>query len=344
MPVLISVLVLGFLICIHELGHFLVAKLVGIQVEEFSIGFGPKLFSFKTAKSPTRYSLRCFPLGGFVKMAGMDPASDHENGFNKKPLKDRIAVIAAGSVTNFLVAIVLFIFTFSIIGIPTPSNSNVIGEVVPGSPAARIGLKPGDRIIQVNETPTDTWEKIALNIHKRAWQKTRLVIERDNKKYIFFVTPQFDPKFQVGQIGIRQSLVWEKQSFSNAVKLGLSRAFSFAHLILQGLIGTVTGAVPPEEIAGPIGITQMIGEAVRGGAGYLLSFTAILSINLALINLLPIPALDGSRLVFLFLEGIRGRPVDPEKENFIHLIGFALLMVLILLITYNDLARLLTGH
>ncbi|MDH7576721.1 MAG: RIP metalloprotease RseP [Bacillota bacterium] len=344
MPILISVLVLGFLICIHELGHFLVAKLVDIQVEEFSIGFGPKLFSFQPVAGQTRYSFRCLPLGGFVKMAGMDPTSDHVKGFNKKPLRDRLAVISAGSIANFLIGIILFIFTFSVIGIPTPSNSNIIGEVIPGSPAAQVGLKPGDKIIQVNDAATKTWEEIALNIHKRAQQETRLVIERNEKKYPVFVTPQFEPRLQVGQIGIRPSLIWEKQNFSNAVRLGLNRAFTFAHLILQGLFGTVIGAVPPEEIAGPVGITQMIGEAAQGGLGYLLSFTAILGINLALVNLLPIPALDGSRLVFLLLEGIRGKPVDPEKENFIHLIGFALLMVLILLITYNDLARLLTGQ
>ncbi len=344
MFVLIAVLVLGFLICIHELGHFLAAKLADIQVDEFSIGFGPNIFSFQPAASSTKYSFRCLPLGGFVKMAGMDPSDDHAKGFNKKPLGKRIAVIFAGSATNFLVAILLFIFTFSIIGVPAPSNSNLIGEVIPGSPAAQIGLKPGDRIIQIDETPTKNWEEIAVNIHKKAQQKTRLLIERGGQRYAFFITPELNPQLQVGQIGIRQNLVWEKQNFFNAVKLGLKQAFGFAHVILQGLFGMVTGTVPPAEIAGPIGITKMIGEAAQGGAGYLLSFTAILGINLALINLLPIPALDGSRLVFLFVEGIRGKPIDLEKENFIHLIGFALLMVLILLITYNDLVRLLTGY
>lgn len=318
------------------------AKLADIQVDEFSIGFGPVLFKIHPPDSTTIYSIRLLPLGGYVKMAGMEKNEEHPRGFNKKPLKDRIVVISAGSVMNFLFAVFLFVFTFSAIGIPIPSNSNIIGEVIPGTPAAKVGLKPGDKIVQVNHVKTGEWEEIALNIHKRAQQKIRLVIERDDRLYTFYVTPQLDPKLQIGQIGIRQTLVWEKQSLFNAVKLGLNRALIFARLILQGLIGMIVGAVSPEEIAGPVGITQMIGEAVQGGFGYLLTFTAILSINLGLINLLPIPALDGSRLAFLCLEGVRGKPLDPEKENFIHLIGFALLMVLILLITYNDLVRILT--
>jgi len=336
-------LVLGFLIVVHELGHFVVAKAVGIQVDEFSIGFGPKLLSVKSQRDQTRYSFRLLPLGGYVKMAGMEPNDDHINGFNKKPLKDRFAVISAGSLTNFLVAIVLFIIVFSLIGIPTPSNANIIGDIIPGSPAAQAGLKTGDRIIKVNDVNTPRWNDIANKIHKSGEQKVRLVIERGGHTYTYYVTPQFDPKLQISQIGIRQGITWERQGFFQAVRLGLDRAFGFSKLILVGILGMITGTVPPSEIAGPVGITQMIGDAARGGLGYLLSFTAILGINLALVNLLPIPALDGSRLMFLCIEGVRGKPIDPEKENFIHLIGFALLMVLFLLITYNDLVRILAG-
>ncbi|HHW40380.1 MAG TPA: RIP metalloprotease RseP [Syntrophomonadaceae bacterium] len=343
MFIIISLLVLGFLIVVHELGHFVVAKVVGIQVDEFSIGFGPKLLSIKSQRDQTRYSFRLLPLGGYVKMAGMEPNDDHINGFNKKPLKDRFAVISAGSLTNFLVAIVLFIIVFSLIGIPTPSNANIIGDIISGSPADRAGLKTGDRIIKVNDVNTPRWNDIANKIHKSGGQKVRLVIERSGHTYTFYVTPQFDPQMQISQIGIRQGIRWERQGFLQAVRLGLDRAFGFSKLILVGILGMVTGAVPPSEIAGPVGITQMIGDAARGGLGYLLSFTAILGINLALVNLLPIPALDGSRLMFLCIEGIRGKPIDPEKENFIHLIGFALLMVLFLLITYNDLVRILAG-
>lgn len=341
MFIIIAILVLAFLIVVHELGHFLVAKWVGIQVDEFSIGFGPSLFSF--GRGETRYSFRLLPLGGYVKMAGTEPNDENINGFNKKPLKDRLAVIAAGSVMNFLVAILLFIIVFSFIGVLTPSYSNLIGDVVPGTPAAHAGFQKGDRIIEINEAKIKNWDDIGSNIRNRAQEKTRVVIERNGLRYAYYVTPQLDPKLQVGQIGITQDFVWEKQSFFKAVVLGLTRSFEFARLILQGLFGMVTGAVTAKDIAGPVGITQMIGDAARGGAGYLLSFTAILGINLALVNILPVPALDGSRLLFLGVEGLRGRPIDPEKENFVHLVGFALLMVLFLLITYNDLVRILTG-
>lgn len=343
MFVILSLLVLGFLIIVHELGHFAVARMMGIDVDEFSIGFGPKLISIKPKRNQTRYSLRLIPLGGYVKMAGMEPDDDRINGFNKKPLKARLAVISAGSLTNFFMAIVFFIIVFSLIGIPIPSNANIIGDIIADSPAARAGLKAGDRIIKVNDVDTPSWDDIATKIHHSDGQKIKLMIERNNRLYIHYVTPQYDPKAQISQIGIRQGIIWKKQSFFRAVSLGMERAFGFSKLIILGILGMITGSISPDEIAGPVGITQMIGDAAREGLGYLMSFTAILGINLAVVNLLPIPALDGSRLLFLCVEGIRGKPIDPQKENIIHLIGFALLMVLFLLITYNDLVRILSG-
>ncbi len=342
MFLILSLLILGFLIVVHELGHFIVAKTVGIPVDEFSVGFGPKIASIKSAKSQTVYALRLFPLGGYVKMAGMEPDDERPNGFNKKPLKARFAVVAAGSLTNFLVAIALFIVVFSMIGIPIPSPANIVGDVLPGSPAAKAGLKPGDRILKVNDIETPTWNDIATKIHYSDGREITLLIERRGQKRFVEVTPQYNPKTQTNQIGIKQFVKWERQSFTKAVRLGLDRTLGFSKLILLGIYGMITGSIPPNEIAGPVGITQMIGDAAQEGLGYLLSFTAILGINLAIVNLLPIPSLDGSRLLFLAIEGIRGKPIDPQKETLIHLIGLALLMVLFLLITYNDILRLLT--
>lgn len=342
MFLVLSLLILGFLIVVHELGHFIVAKMAGIHVDEFSIGFGPKLVSIKSTKDQTVYALRLFPLGGYVKMAGMEPDDERLDGFNKKPLKARFAVVSAGSITNFLVAIVLFIIVFSVIGVPIPSAANIVGDVLPGSPADKAGLKPGDRILKVNDMDTPTWNDLATKIHYSDGRKIKLMIERKGQKRFVEVTPQYNPKTQTNQIGIKQVIKWEKQSFTKAVKLGLERALGFSKLIILGIYGMLTGSIPPNEIAGPVGITQMIGDAAREGLGYLLSFTAILGINLAIVNLLPIPSLDGSRLLFLTIEKIRGKPIDPQKENLIHLIGLALLMVLFILITYNDILRLLT--
>lgn len=342
MFIIISLLVLSLLICVHELGHFTVAKLVGIKVDEFSIGFGPRLLGIKPGDG-TAYSLRLLPLGGYVKMAGMEPDDNRPNGFNKKGLGQRLAVIVAGSATNFLTAVLLFIIIFCFIGIPVASNANVIGEVIPGSPADRAGLQPGDRIVMVDDQATRDWSSIASLIHNSMGATTQLQIERSGRHSRVELTPEYEPQLKIWQIGIRQGVNWQKQGFGKAVALGLSQTVEFSRSILAGLLGMITGAIPARDIAGPIGITQMIGDAVRSGMAYLLSFMAVLGINLAIVNMLPIPALDGSRLIFLLIEWLRGRPVDPAKENIVHMVGFALLMVLFLLISYNDLARIFNG-
>ena len=277
-------------------------------------------------------------------MSGMDPEEDdHVNGFNAKPLKSRFAVISAGSVMNFLVAILLFVITFGLIGVPAANNANAIGEVLSDSPAATAGLRAGDRIVSINEAPTRNWAEVAGSIRESGENDLKLVVQREEQRLNFTITPRYDPQFEIYQIGIRQQVLWQKQGFVPAIKLGLNQAVQFARLVLEGLAGLIAGTISTNEVAGPVGITVAIGEAASGGPGYLMIFTAILGINLALINLLPIPALDGSKLIFLMIEGLRGQPVAPEKENFINLIGFALLMVLFVLITYNDIARIITG-
>ncbi len=344
MIIIIAILVLSFLIFVHELGHFMVAKMVGIQVDEFSIGFGPKLLGYKKSDDSTMYSLRVLPLGGYVRMAGEDPEDENSvNGFNTKPLKHRFAVISAGSVMNFLVAILLIVITYGVIGIPVASNTNVIGEVIQGTPAMSAGLKGGDKIISINDTPTKNWDEVAESIRESGEQELTLVVERNNQTHTFQIKPKYDPQLEIYQIGISQSVIWQRQGFFQAIQLGLSQSFEFSKLVFESLGGLIAGKYSTDDVAGPVGITVAIGEAARGGLGYLMIFAAVLGINLAIINLLPIPALDGSKLMFLSIEGLRGKPVSPEKENFIHLIGFALLMVFFILITYNDIARIING-
>ncbi len=345
MIIIIAILVLGFLIVVHELGHFIVAKMAGIHVLEFSIGLGPKLYVRQKSKETTAYSLRLLPLGGFVRMAGMDTEDEeeHADDFNSKPLKSRFAVISAGSVMNFLSAILLFVITFGLIGVPAASNSNMIGEVVADSPAVSAGLRAGDRIISINEAPTRNWEEVVGGIRESGKTEMQMVVKREEKSLSFSVTPRYDSPSDNYQIGIRQQVVWQKQGFIAAIKLGLVQSFQFAKMVLVGLAGLIAGTISTNEVAGPVGITVAIGEAAAGGPGYLMIFTAVLGINLALVNLLPIPALDGSKLIFLMIEGLRGKPIAPEKENFINLIGFALLMALFVLITYNDIARIISG-
>lgn len=334
-----AVFVFAIMILFHELGHYLMAKRVGIKVNEFSLGFGPLLC--KWGRGETTYSLRLLPLGGYVRMAGMEPGDEHEErGFNRKSVWQRMSVISAGPLMNFVLALFLFVFTFSAIGIPTPSDSNVLGGVIQGQPAAKAGLKAGDRIVSIDGTPVSTWTGMAAIIQENAGNPLKITVERDGRRHTFTVEPVYDSQQQKAVIGVRQVLHYQRQGLFNSIKLGVIQAVGFIVLIIKSLVLMFTGPISAADVAGPVGITRMIGEAARSGLAYLLNFAGILSINLGLINLLPIPALDGSRLVFLGLEKLRGRPVEPERENFIHLIGFTLLMFLILVISYNDIMRI----
>lgn len=341
MFILIALIVLGFLIFVHELGHFIAAKLSGMPVEEFSLGFGPAILSRQWKE--TRYSLRLLPLGGYNKIVGMDSNDDRPNGFNEKPIYARMAVILAGSLSNFLIAVLMFIMLFSFIGIITASNANLIGDILPKSPAEQVGLKSGDQIIMIDGQPTPTWDDITSAIHSKGEQQITLVVKRDGKNYSFAVTPKYDPTAKMNLIGIQASYSWMKQGFIAALQSGLQVSYNWSILIVQTLVQLFTGKMQVQELSGPVGIVVQIGDSARSGIRYLLMMTGILSINLAILNILPIPALDGSRLVFLIVEWLRGKPINPEKENLIHLVGFAVLMCLILLVTYNDIIRLFSG-
>lgn len=340
MFILIALVVLGFLIFVHELGHFVAAKLSGMPVDEFSMGFGPAIFSKQWGE--TRYSLRLLPLGGYNKIAGMEP-NDDRAGFNEKPLAARMGVILAGSLSNFLIAALLFILTLSFIGNAVLSNTNQIGDVLQNSPAQQVGLKAGDRIVQIDGVKTSVWDDVATVIHSKGQKQIAITVERNNQLLDFRVVPKYDNDLQVSQIGISPTIIWERQGFLSAVSIGLKSAVEFARLIIMALYQMVTGHVSMQNISGPVGVVQQIGDSARIGLGTLLMYAGILGINLAIVNLLPFPALDGSRLVFLLLEGMRGKPINPEKEGIIHLVGVAVLMGLMLLITYNDIVRLFSG-
>ncbi|WP_227766612.1 RIP metalloprotease RseP [Zhaonella formicivorans] len=335
MSVLITILILGVLIIAHELGHLLAAKAVGIKVHEFAIGMGPKIIGYQAKE--TLYSLRAFPIGGFNRMAGMEPGDEDDvRGFNTKSVGQRSLVIAAGSLMNFILALTLFIIVFMGIGIP--SNQNVVGRVVPGGAAELAGLQAGDRIIAINGEKTASWDELTAIIHKNPERKIEITVLRENKKMAFAVTPRLDPKHKVGLIGIERA--WEKQGFLNSIMLGVKQAVGVSILLVTSLVQMIIGKIPAD-VAGPVGMVQLVGQAVEFGLASVLNFAAILSLNLGLINLFPIPALDGSRLIFLGLEKLRGQPLQPDKENFIHFVGFFLLIALMLLITYQDIVRLI---
>lgn len=335
-----SILVFGLLIFFHELGHFTVAKWVGIKVHEFSLGFGPKLLGI--TRGETVYNLRLLPLGGFVRMAGMEPeeeVEDEEKSFTKKTVGQRAAVIAAGPLMNFLLAVLLLAVMFIAQGFPTPTTT--IAKLVPGQPAERAGLQPGDRIVAIDDQPVTRWEQISHIVNTHPGQRLTLTVMRAGQEKRISMVTAIDAN-GLGKIGIYPDQELRRLGFFGALARGVEYTVRISGLILVFIGKMIVGRVPAE-LGGPVRIVQEINVAVQMGVFYLLQLAAFLSINLGLFNLLPIPALDGSRILFLAVERLRGRPVDPAKENFIHLVGFGLLLLFIVVITYHDILQLLTG-
>lgn len=325
-----SLFVFGLLIFVHEFGHYIVAKRSGIKVLELAIGFGPKLIGW--TRGETDYSLRVIPLGGFCRMLGENPEeSDLPGSFLQKPLSHRAATIAAGPIMNFALALLLLVGVYYFYSGITREGSTAIGRLEQGKPAAGAGMQTGDEITAIDGVPVNSWQELVSLIENRPGEELTITILRHGRVEEIMVTPVEDPESGRGIIGIYPEV---QRSFPNSVKL----AFQHIQFILTVLYQTVTGQLPLD-ITGTVGIIIIVGQVAETGFVNLLLLTAVMSISLGIINLLPIPALDGGRLLFLFIEGVRGKPMDPEKEGFIHFIGFALLIVLILFITYKDLIR-----
>ncbi len=329
-----AIFVFGLLILAHELGHYIVARKTGVRVLELAIGFGPKLFGWR--RQGIDYSLRIIPLGGFCRMLGEDPEEvGQENSFPQKPLSVRAMVLLAGSVMNLVLAVlVFFVIFFFLLGIP--SDEARVGGIVDNSPAEEVGLEAGDMIKEIDGELMTSWENVVKTISAKPNEELQLTIERNDTVLNYRVTPEEEPQTGRGVIGITQHL--ERYSFFTSVK------FSFYQfgMIFAAIYHTFFGELPLD-VAGPVGIVHYIGEAARLGLADLLFLTGLISINLGIINLLPIPALDGGRLLFLIIEAVRGRPIEPEKEGLVHFIGFALLITLILFITYQDILRYVFG-
>lgn len=336
MTILMAILMIGVLVVAHELGHFLAAKANGILVQEFAVGMGPVIFSRQFGE--TRYSLRLLPIGGFARMAGEE--SDEEDNYvpedrryDRKPLYARALVSVAGPLANFLLAIVLFAVVFMFVGVP--SSAPIVGTVEPGWPAAAADLAAGDKIVSIEGVEINSWQDVHTEISARTEQSLSIVLERTGQR----LTVQVTPRNENGrpQIGIGPSI--ERFSFLGSIKMGWQETFWFTKQIVELLGNMITGVIPAEG-AGPIGLIVMVGQVAATGLVNLLTFAAIISIQFGLFNLLPIPALDGSRLVFFAIEAVRGKPIDPEKENFVHFVGFMLLMAFMVLVTFKDLQRL----
>ncbi len=329
---LVAILVFGMLVFIHELGHFAVAKFVGIKVHEFAIGMGPKLIKF--SKGETSYYIRALPLGGYVRMEGEDEKSDDLRSFNNKSILSRISVIFAGPLMNFILAIILFTLIFYSVGVP----STTINEVMEESPAQTSGIQEGDTIYSINGEQMNSWQDITESISSSSKKSLDIVVLRDNERLEKKVIPTIDENSGQVLIGISPTI---KKSIGDSIKNGFTIIYTITSDIFSFLRDLITGQTAAAgEVMGPVGIINLVGQVSRAGWIDVANLTAVLSINLGLMNLLPIPALDGGRIFFLFIEMLRGKPLDAEKEGMIHLIGFALLITLMLFVTYKDIIRL----
>ena len=335
--ILIVIGVFCLLILSHEFGHFIVAKACGVYVEDFSLGMGPKLSQIKGKE--TTYTLRLLPIGGWCNMRGEDEDSDDPRAFNKKKVWQRMLIIFAGPLMNFIIAIIIFVIVFMMIG--TASSANIVGEPIADSPAEIAGLEAGDVITEINGTAIDEWADIGAAINAQEPGTTlNITVERDGSELDIVLEPYFSEEEQAWKIGIYP--IREHQNIFTAIGMGVTQSIDFAVLLVQSIVQMITGQIPAE-VAGPVGIVTIIGQATSYGVQNVLILVAYLSINLGLINLFPLPALDGSRLVFLAIEGIRKKPIDRAKEGMIHFIGLVLLFGLMIVITYQDIARLVTG-
>ena len=331
-----AVFVFGVIVMIHELGHFLTAKACGMRVDEFAIGIGPNVI--QKQKGETLYSIRLLPLGGFNKIAGMDPSEDvGERGFNNKPVWQRFIVIAAGATFNFLLAIVIYFCIFAFHGTTVPSHEPVIGDTVAGNPAAEAGIQQGDRILTINGQSIQEWKDITQSLQGHSNHVVSVTLDRKGGIISTTVIPResgdravigINPVMDVKQYGIGESAVY-----------AVTHTGSTIMEMLQGLWNIVTGH-SKGDVAGPIGVAQMAGQVAQHGFISLLLFTALLSLNLGVINLLPIPVLDGGHLVLLILEGITGRKLPEKALQYIQMTGVGLLLLVFVYSTFQDILRL----
>ena len=341
--------VLALLIIAHEVGHFASAKAFKIKVEEFGLGFPPRLFGIK--RGETLYSLNAVPLGGFTKMAGEEDPKV-KGSFAGKGIGTRLIVLSAGSIMNALLPVVLFSIAFMI-----PHNlvmePTVVQAVSPGSPAAVAGIEVGDTLLAVNGQPLNNFSELQRAIQLNLGKEITILVEHsDSTTEDVRLIPRWKPPQGEGAIGIERnvkfaldnrSTISQHEPFWRAVPMGVSECGEVFVLIKNEVLKWVTGAAIPQ-VTGPVGIAQITGEAAKAGVSPLLEFTGFISINLAIINILPLPALDGGRIAFVLLEWVRrGKRVSPKTEGLVHLIGFAMLMALILVITYQDVIRIVSG-
>lgn len=357
-------LLLGPLVTMHEFGHYLMGRLFGVGVEAFSVGFGKEIAGF-TDKRGTRWRLSALPLGGYCQFKGdMNPASipdardvadmtpaERDGNFHLTPLWQRALTVFAGPLTNILVAIGIFAAFFMVYGQPAqadPSETNVVQNFAPGSVAKAAGLEVGDRIVAIDGAPVDEFRDLTNRVIMHPSEPIVITAERDGERLRFPMTigsalerDRFGNESRVGRLGVYSSpLRFEPVGPIEAVRLAAAECVGMVRMMVVGIVQIVTGQRSVDELGGPIKIAKFSGEQLSLGLPAFISFAALISLNLAFINLLPIPALDGGHLAFYAAEAVRRKPIGPRGQEMAFRAGVAMILALMLFVTVNDLLSL----
>jgi regulator of sigma E protease len=359
--ILVFIIMLSVLVVLHEYGHFIVARRNGVTVNDFALGMGPTLFKWTSPRSGTNYLINALPIGGYCAMKGEDGKTneaeqqrqfrgagvvhDSDNFQAKTPLQ-RLAIVVAGPIANFIIAIVLLVTSYAVFGVPQPST--VVGELQAKMPAITAGVRSGDRIVAVNGKPVQDGDALVAQIQGAVGEPLHLNVMRGDTPLAFTVIPVLGDNgtgHKVGVLGFRRVSLPHRVAFGDAV----SRSFSDFGTVVTGTFSALGGlfthpAATAAGFSGPVGLARASSQVQDAGWGAYFSFAALISISLGIFNLLPIPALDGGRGVFILVEMLRGKPVDPEKEALVHVGGFAILIALMLFVSWHDVSKLISGQ
>ena len=348
LTLLYFILILGLIVLVHEFGHFIFAKMFGVYVYEFSIGMGPKIIGTKPKKGKTAYNLRALPIGGFVQLAGEDATEEDKDipkgsHLYEKPIWQRFLIMFFGAGNNFILALILLFMIGVFHGAPVMTP--IITELTPDSAMYEAGLREGDRFVSINGNHTDNLDdvKVYLTLENDG-SETTIVVLRDEKELTFKVTPVKEVDAKTKEESYKYGIVFKEQvehGLWNAIKFSFQKFGAFFKQMIITFKYLFTGKLSMNNLSGPVGIYGIVGEATQSHVLLnLANLTALLCINVGFLNLIPFPAFDGGRILFLLIEKLRGKPVSPKVENTVNTVGFAILMLLILIVTINDVIKM----
>ena len=340
MGIILAILIFSFIVFFHELGHFLLAKMNGVEVNEFAIGMGPAIYSREY--KGTKYAVRIFPIGGFCAMGEDDEVTESPNNFNNKSVWARISVIAAGPIFNFILAFIFSVILTAMVGYDKP----VVSGVEEGYLAAEAGIQAGDTIVKMGGKRIHLFREVSVYNQFHQGEEVAVTYRRNGEEKTVTLTPKEDKELGYERLGISSS-GYEKANLLTALQYGVYVERFWINTTLESLKMLVTGKVGIDQLSGPVGIVDVVDDSYKESRSYgfmavlaqLLYIAILISANLGVMNLLPLPALDGGRLVFLFVEAVRRKRVPPEKEGYVHLVGIACLMILMVFVMFNDIRR-----